>query len=187
MRIIAGELRGRRLNPPANLPVRPTTDMAREALFNILRHRVEFEYASVLDLFSGTGAVSFEFISRGAQMVTSIDQNPKCVDFQRQTAEKFSVDNFVPLRMDVFNFLSRSKQKFDLVFADPPYDLPTFDTIPDLVLKSFLKPDGIFILEHSKEHNFSSNPHFVEQRHYGKVNFSFFSIQSQSAEGQENE
>ncbi len=187
MRIIAGDLRGRRLNPPANLPVRPTTDMAREALFNILRNRVEFEYISVLDLFSGTGAVGFEFISRGVQQVTSVDQNPKCIEFQRQTAEKLGLNNFVPLRMDAFNFLSRSKQKFDLVFADPPYDLPQFDTIPALVLKSFLKPDGIFVLEHSKEHNFESNPLFVEQRHYGKVNFSFFSAEQSCQESQGEE
>lgn len=174
MRIIAGDLRGRRLYPPTNLPVRPTTDMAREALFNILRNRVEFEKVDVLDLFSGTGAVSFEFISRGARQVTAIDQNPKCVDFQRQTAEKFGVNNLFPLRMDVFNFLGRSKQRFGVVFADPPYELKQFDLIPELVLPAFLKPGGLFILEHSAQHKFDTNPFFIEQRHYGKVNFSFF-------------
>lgn len=174
MRIISGDLRGRRLYPPTDLPVRPTTDMAREALFNILRGRVEFECVDVLDLFSGTGTVGFEFISRGVRQLTSIDQNPKCIAFQRQTAERFGVDNFIALRMDVFNFLSRSRQKFDLIFADPPYELKQFDTVPELVLPKFLKPEGIFVLEHSKEHCFEKHPLFVEQRHYGKVNFTFF-------------
>ncbi|MBQ2303782.1 MAG: 16S rRNA (guanine(966)-N(2))-methyltransferase RsmD [Bacteroidales bacterium] len=174
MRIISGEFKGRKLRPPVGLPVRPTTDMAREALFNILRNKIEFEQVSVLDLFSGTGAIGFEFISRGVQSVTSIEQNPKCIDFQKRTAEDLGIKNHFPLRMDVFNFLGRSKQKFDLVFADPPYDLKQFDMVPELVIKSFLKPEGIFVLEHSKEHNYESYDWFVEQRHYGKVNFSFF-------------
>lgn len=179
MRIIAGIFRGRRLNPPGNLPVRPTTDMAREALFNILRNRVEFEQVDVLDLFSGTGAVSFEFLSRGVKQVTSIDQNPKCVDFQRQTAEKLEVNNIFPLRMDVFNFLGRSRQRFDLIFADPPYDLKQLELIPSLVLPKFLKAGGLFVLEHSAQHSFTNNPFFIEQRHYGKVNFSFFQTEEE--------
>lgn len=129
MRIISGEFKGRKLRPPMGLPVRPTTDMAREALFNILRNKIEFEQVSVLDLFSGTGAIGFEFISRGVQSVTSIEQNPKCIDFQKRTAEDLGIKNHFPLRMDVFNFLGRSKQKFDLVFADPPYDLKQFDMV----------------------------------------------------------
>ena len=137
MRIISGEFKGRKLRPPVGLPVRPTTDMAREALFNILRNKIEFEQVSVLDLFSGTGAIGFEFISRGVQSVTSIEQNPKCIDFQKRTAEDLGIKNHFPLRMDVFNFLGRSKQKFDLVFADPPYDLKQFDMVPELVIKSF--------------------------------------------------
>ena len=182
MRIVAGELRGRRLKPPMGLPVRPTTDMAKEALFNILRNRIEFEQVSVLDLFSGTGSISLEFISRGVMSVTSVEQNPKCIDFQRRTAEDLSINNFVPLRMDVFNFLGRSRQKFDVVFADPPYELKQFDIIPDLVIEKFLKPGGMFILEHSKEHKFETNPYFVEQRHYGKVNFTFFVYPEQNEE-----
>ncbi len=168
------------------LPVRPTTDMAKEALFNILRNRIEFEEVSVLDLFSGTGSIGFEFISRGVQSVTSVEQNQKCIDFQRRTAEELEINNFVPLRMDVFNFLGRSRQKFDIVFADPPYEMKQFDLVPDLVLGKFLKPGGLFILEHSKEHNFENNPYFLEQRYYGKVNFTFFLQPEEEEEREEN-
>lgn len=177
MRIISGYLKGRRLNPPLNLPVRPTTDMAREGLFNILNNRIDFEATRVLDLFAGTGSVSIEFISRGARHVTSVDESPKCIDFIKKTCTTLEIENLFALRADVFNFLGRSQQSFDLVFADPPYDLKQFDIIPSLVLKSFVKPGGLFILEHSKEHNFSDNPYFTEQRNYGKVNFSFFTFE----------
>lgn len=176
MRIISGSLKGRRLYPPVNLPVRPTTDMARESLFNILRNRVDFPNAVVCDLFAGTGAISFEFISHGAKQVISVDENAKCIDFIKKTATEFQVGNLMTVRNDVFIFLGRSQMKFDLVFADPPYDLYKLDLIPDLVLKSFLRPEGIFVLEHSKEHSFEQHPNFVEQRHYGKVNFTFFAI-----------
>jgi 16S rRNA (guanine(966)-N(2))-methyltransferase RsmD len=174
MRIIAGELRGRRLHPPTNLPVRPTTDLARESLFNILRNKVDFEEISVLDLFTGTGSISFEFISRGVKQVTAVDGDQRCVEFIKQTAKEFGIDNLFAMRSDAFIFLGRSQMSFDLVFADPPYDLKQFDIIPDLVLKSFVKPGGLFVLEHSKEHSFKENPLFVEQRNYGKVNFTFF-------------
>lgn len=174
MRIISGDLKGRRLHPPVNLEVRPTTDFARESLFNILRGRIDFEQVSVLDLFSGTGAISLEFISRGAKHVTSVDSNPRCIDFLKRTCLEFGVDNVFALRNDVFNFLGRSRQKFDVVFADPPYDLKQFDIIPDLVLERFVVDNGLFVLEHSKEHDFIQNPYFTEHRRYGKVNFSFF-------------
>ncbi len=186
MRIISGYLKGRRLNPPLNLPVRPTTDMAREGLFNILNNRIDFEETRVLDLFAGTGAISVEFISRGAKYVTSVDESLKCIDFIKKTCTTLEIENLFALRADVFNFLGRSQQSFDLVFADPPYDLKQFDLIPSLVLKSFVKPGGMFILEHSKEHNFSDNPYFTEQRNYGKVNFSFFTFeQNQTTENDE--
>lgn len=174
MRIVSGTLRGRRLNPPTNLPVRPTTDFAKESLFNILRNRVDFENSNALDLFCGTGNISFEFVSRGIRQITSVDINPRCINFINQTKEKFQVNNLFALRSDVFTYLGRSKMKFDIVFADPPYDMPKFDLVAPLVLESFLVPGGLFILEHSKEHSYTDNPFFVEQRHYGKVNFTFF-------------
>lgn len=174
MRIIAGELRGRRLHPPTNLPVRPTTDLARESLFNILRNKVDFEEISTLDLFTGTGSISFEFISRGVKQAMAVDADQHCIDFIKQAAKEFEIDNLFAMRSDAFIFLGRSQMSFDLVFADPPYDLKQFDIIPNLVLKSFVKPGGLFILEHAKEHSFKEHPLFIEQRNYGKVNFTFF-------------
>lgn len=176
MRIVAGELRGRRLNPPTNIPVRPTTDFAKESLFNILRNKIEFSECTALDLFCGTGGISFEFVSRGIRQITSIDMNPKCIAFINKTKEQFGVDNLFALRQDAFVYLGRSKMQYDVVFADPPYEMQNFDLVPDLVLKSFLKPGGLFVLEHSKEHSYQDNPYFVEQRHYGKVNFTFFKM-----------
>lgn len=182
MRIIAGELRGRRLKTPTNLPVRPTTDLARESLFNILRNKIDFEELNVLDLFAGTGSISFEFISRGAKQVTSVDQDQRCIDFIKKSAKELEVENLFALRSDAFIFLGRSQMSFDVVFADPPYDLKQFDIIPDLVLKSFVKPGGLFVLEHAKEHSFIENPLFIEQRNYGKVNFSFFKQKPEEAD-----
>ncbi|MFA7081616.1 MAG: 16S rRNA (guanine(966)-N(2))-methyltransferase RsmD [Bacteroidales bacterium] len=182
MRIIAGELRGRRLKTPTNLPVRPTTDLARESLFNILRNKIDFEELNVLDLFAGTGSISFEFVSRGAKQVTSVDQDQRCIDFIKKSSKELEVENLFALRSDAFIFLGRSQMSFDLVFADPPYDLKQFDIIPELVLKSFVKPGGLFVLEHAKEHSFIENPHFIEQRNYGKVNFSFFQQKPEEAE-----
>ena len=175
MRIIAGTLRGRRLNPPQNLPVRPTTDMARESLFNILNNYVDYEECSVMDLFAGTGAVSMEFVSRGAREVTSIDINVQCTDFIKQSAAQFGVKNLHVVRADVFDLLKRANRKFDIVFADPPYALEGLATLPDLVFeRQVLTDDGIFILEHPGEFSFEEHPHFWQHRSYGKVNFTFF-------------
>lgn len=175
MRIIAGTLRGRRLNPPQNLPVRPTTDMARESLFNILNNYVDYEECSVMDLFAGTGAVSMEFVSRGAREVTSIDINVQCTDFIKQSAAQFGVKNLHVVRADVFDLLKRANRKFDIVFADPPYALEGLPTLPDIVFdREVLTDDGIFILEHPGEFSFEEHPHFWQHRSYGKVNFTFF-------------
>ena len=175
MRIIAGTLRGRRLEPPQNLPVRPTTDMARESLFNILNNYVDYEECSVMDLFAGTGAVSLEFISRGARDVTSIDINSQCTDFIKKSAERLSVNNLHVVRADVFDLLKRANRRFDIVFADPPYSLEGLATLPDLVFdRGVLTDDGIFILEHPREYSFEEHPHFWQHRNYGKVNFTFF-------------
>ena len=175
MRIIAGTLRGRRLNPPQNLPVRPTTDMARESLFNILNNYIDYEDCSVMDLFAGTGAVSLEFISRGVREVTSIDINSSCTDFIKQSAAALNVRNLHVVRADVFDLLKRANRKFDIVFADPPYSLENLQELPELVFdRGVLTNDGIFILEHPREYNFEEHPHFWQHRAYGKVNFTFF-------------
>ena len=172
MRIIAGSLKGRRLNPPTTLPVRPTTDMARESLFNILNNYVDYE---VMDLFAGTGAVSFEFVSRGAKDVTSVDSNSQCIDFIKSSAAHFGVNNLRAVRSDVFDLLKRAYKQFDIIFADPPYALETLPQLPDLIFNSnVLTEDGIFILEHPREFEFEEHPHFWQHRHYGKVNFTFF-------------
>ncbi len=176
MRIIAGELRGRRLTPPTNLPIRPTTDLARESLFNILRNKVDFEEISTLDLFAGTGSISFEFISRGVKQAIAVDADQRCIDFIKKSSADMKINNLLALRNDVFIFLGRSQMNFDVVFADPPYDLKQIKIIPDLVLKSFVKPNGLFIMEHPKDYSFKEHPYFLEQRHYGKVNFTFFKI-----------
>jgi 16S rRNA (guanine(966)-N(2))-methyltransferase RsmD len=175
MRIIAGTLRGRRLNLPTTLPVRPTTDMARESLFNILNNYVDYEECSVLDLFAGTGAVSLEFISRGAKDVTSIDINAQCTDFIKSTAKQFNVNNIHVVRSDVFELIKRAYKKFDIIFADPPYALENLQQLPDLIFEhDMLSEDGIFVLEHPREYQFEQHPHFWQHRNYGKVNFTFF-------------
>ncbi len=175
MRIIAGSLRGRRLNPPTSLPVRPTTDMARESLFNILNNYVDYEECTVMDLFAGTGAVSLEFVSRGAKEVTSVDINNQCIDFIKSTALQFKVTNLRAVRSDVFDLLKRAYKRFDIIFADPPYSLENHSQIPDLIFAAnVLTDDGIFVLEHPREFQFEDHPHFWQHRHYGKVNFTFF-------------
>ncbi len=171
-------MKGRRLTPPANLPVRPTTDMAKEGLFNILNNYVDYEDCDVLDLFAGTGSVTFEFVSRGAKSVTAVDINAPCTDFIRQTAQRLSVNNLHVVRADVFDLLKRAYKKFDIVFADPPYAHELLPQLPDLIFeKDILSDDGIFILEHPREHSFLDHPRFWQHRNYGKVNFTFFAKQ----------
>jgi 16S rRNA (guanine(966)-N(2))-methyltransferase RsmD len=177
MRIIAGTLKGRRLNPPANLPVRPTTDMAREGLFNILNNYVDYEDCTVMDLFAGTGAMSVEFISRGAREVTSVDINNACAEYIKSEAQRLELRNLRVVRADVFDLLKRANRKFDIVFADPPYAIEGLQTLPDLVFEhQLLNDDGIFILEHPREYTFEEHPHFWQHRNYGNVNFTFFAM-----------
>lgn len=175
MRIVGGTLKGRRFQPTSVLPVRPTTDIAKEGLFNILRNQVDFEDVAVLDLFSGTGSIGFEFISRGAKHVTMVEKNPKSVAFISQTAKNFNISNLSILQTDVFAFLGRVKSAYDIIFADPPYELSQIPLLPKLICgQSVLKEDGLFILEHPQNYHFEENTYFQQQRHYGKVNFSFF-------------
>ena len=174
MRIISGAFKGRRLNPPKNLPVRPTTDKAKESLFNILNNYYFFDELSVLDLFSGTGSISFEFASRGARKITAVDVDFKCVSFIKKTASDFGMP-LKAVRANVFSFAATGREKFDLIFADPPYDMKRIEELPDLVFNnSMLADDGLLIIEHSSKTDFSKHPHYKETRIYSKVNFSFF-------------
>lgn len=177
MRIIGGKFKGRRFTPPADhWPTRPTTDYAKEALFNILNNRLDFESVKVLDLFGGTGSHSYEFISRGCEEVTYVDKFPPAVQFVRKTAETLQITPFLKIfQMDVFRFIESTTAQYDYIFAGPPYALPTIDTIPDLIFaKNLLLPEGIFVLEHNPHHGFQEHPHFTEMRSYGKTLLSFF-------------
>lgn len=176
MRIISGEYGGRRFEAPRNLQARPTTDIAKESLFNILQNRLDFEGISALDLFSGTGSISFELLSRGAEHVVSVEMGRVQQLFIQKVATELKIGREHQLvRGDVFRYLKSATQQFDLVFADPPYALAELPTLPDLVLDgNLLKPEGIFILEHGKENDFSAHPRFMELRKYGAVHFSFF-------------
>ena len=175
MRIIGGSLKGLRLNPPKNLPVRPTTDLAKEALFNILQNQIEFEGMRVLDLFSGTGNISMEFASRGAEQVTSVDRSIQCVHYLKDTARQHGLTNIKAYKDDVFKYLQLENEQFDLIFADPPYDLNGIPEIPKVIFeKNMLLPDGLLIVEHQSMQNLSNHPAFVEQRRYGHSSFSFF-------------
>ncbi len=175
MRIISGTHKGKRINPPKNLPVRPTTDFAKEGLFNILNNKIDFEETIVLDLFAGTGSISLEFASRQAKQITSIDSNYHCTEFIRKIATELQYENLRAIKANVFNFLSNKKIACDLIFADPPYDMAEIEQIPELIFKNeILNKDGIFILEHSRKFDFSEHPRFTEHRKYGNVNFSFF-------------
>ncbi len=177
MRIIGGKFKGRRFNPPAdNWPTRPTTDYAKEALFNILNNQLDFEASKVLDLFGGTGSHSYEFISRGCADVTYVDKFSDAVRFVRKTAQQLGIEsNLTIFQMDVFRFIEHAKEQYDYIFAGPPYALPTIDTIPDLVFeKELLLPEGLFVLEHNPHHDFLNHPRLVDVRNYGKTIFSFF-------------
>jgi 16S rRNA (guanine966-N2)-methyltransferase len=170
MRIIIGKYRGRQINTPNNLPVRPTTDFAKEGLFNILNNLIDFEEITVLDLFAGTGNISYEFFSRGAVKVTAVETDPNCVAFINRTIQLLNAENLTAIRTDVFHYLKRPFESFDIIFADPPYQMENIDEIPDLIFQSeILKEEGWFILEHSKRHDFSKHEFFDQHR-----KFSFF-------------
>jgi 16S rRNA (guanine966-N2)-methyltransferase len=175
MRIISGSHRSRRIIPPANLPVRPTTDLAKESLFNILWNYVDIEKCRVLDLFAGTGNLSYEFASRNCIEVVSVEINHRCTDFINKTALSLNFKSIKVVRADVFHFLNRQGSPFDIVFADPPYDLKDIMSIPDRVLNNnWLNQDGFLILEHPGTLDFRMQASFMEVRNYGKAHFSFF-------------
>jgi len=175
MRIIRGTHRGRKITAPANLPVRPTTDLAKESLFNILDNHIYFEDIRVLDLYAGTGSISYEFASRGSQQVIAVDIHPYCVRFINETATRLGFNQMKAIRSSSLGFLNHCSDKFDLIFADPPYDLEGVEEVVKLVFeKDLLRESGWLIIEHSQEKDFSAFPNFAEHRNYGKVNFSFF-------------
>lgn len=175
MRIIGGKYRGKMFFPPSNFEARPTTDFAKEALFNMLNNDFNFENIDVLDLFSGTGSISYEFGSRGTKNIVAVEANPKHAAFIEKNFEQLKFENATIYKTDVFKFLNNCKQKFDVIFADPPYKLDNIEDIYHLVFKNNLLSDTSYlIIEHSDKNDFSAYPHFVQMKQYGSVHFSFF-------------
>lgn len=175
MRIISGTHKGRNIIAPGNLPVRPTTDFAKEALFNILQHQLELSALDALDLFSGTGNITYELASRGCTKITAVDNNSRCCAFIKKTAENLGLDHIMVIKDDVFRFLKNNTHHYDLIFADPPYDLPETSSIPAMVMeRALLNENGLLIVEHGKQLDLSSHKGFYEKRNYGNVHFSFF-------------
>lgn len=178
MRIIRGKYGKRRFDVPKNITARPTTDFARENIFNVIENLTDIEGKSVCDLFAGTGAISFEFLSRGASEVTAVEMAQTQLGFLHSVKEKLGDENLKIIRGDVFKFIAGCFRAFDIVFADPPYDHKRFGEIPELILNSrMVKPESLVIIEHSRNFDFSELPGFEEQRVYGSVNFSIFRVQ----------
>ena len=182
MRIITGKYKGRHFDIPRTFKARPTTDFAKENIFNVLTQHIDFDGCEALDLFSGTGSISLELLSRGCQRVVSIELDRDHHRFIQQCLQKLGDHNCIPIRGDVFRFLKSCHQQFDFIFADPPYALKELPQIPDLVFqKSLLKPEGIFVFEHGEKHDFSQHPHFLDHRQYGSVNFTLFRAEATAA------
>jgi len=175
MRIIGGEFKSRRFNPPDQIPTRPTTDIAKQGLFNIIDHSFHFDNVSFLDLFSGTGSLSYEFASRGCKDITSVEIFPRCVQFIRKTSRELGLSNHQIIQGDVFAFIQQRLRTYDLIFAGPPYPLPNLATLPDCIFEAaIVEGDGWFILEHNPEHDFKNHPHYWKEKNYGSTIFSFF-------------
>jgi len=175
MRIISGTYGGRRLSPPKNITARPTTDFAKESLFNLLNNRMDFEGIDVLDLFAGTGGIGIECVSRGAREVTAVEIAHVQQNWIIACCKQLGIRNLSVIRGDVFKFLSACRMKYDFIFSDPPYALEQLPSLPDLILeKDILKEGGWLVIEHGKDTNFTSHLRHVETRTYGSVHFSFF-------------
>ena len=175
MRIITGTYKGRHFDIPRTFKARPTTDFAKENIFNVLTGYMDFEGATALDLFSGTGSITLELLSRGCSRVVSVEQDRDHHRFITDCLKKLGTNVCLPLRGDAFRFIKSCKQQFDFIFADPPYALKELPQIPQLIFDhNLLKEDGIFVFEHGKDNDFSQHPNFVEHRSYGSVNFSIF-------------
>lgn len=175
MRIIRGKYGRRRFDVPRNITARPTTDFARENIFNVLENMRDFDGCTALDLFAGTGAMSLEFLSRGCEKVVAAEMASTQANFIRSVKDKLNAAGLTVVKTDVFRFLQSCTEQFDFIFADPPYDHKRFAEIPELILSSpMIKPGTIVIVEHNRNHDFSSLPGFIEHRAYGSVNFSLF-------------
>ncbi len=176
MRIIGGEHGGRKFNPPSRMPyTRPTTDIAKEGLFNVLQHKLDFEELKTLDLFGGTGSISYELASRGAADLTIVEKDTTMYEFIKKTSEALRIENIKPVKMDVFKFISQCTDKFDFIFAGPPYALTTIDELPKLIFeKQLLTDKGWFVLEHTPRNDYKSFPYYKTEKNYGTTIFSIF-------------
>ena len=175
MRIVSGIYKSRRFEVPKNFKARPTTDFAKENLFNVIGNLIDLEDAIALDLFAGTGNISFEFLSRGCKEVICVEKDPVHHAFIQKVGKELKTEDLIAIKGDVFTFLNSCKQTFDVIFADPPYALKDLAKVPELVLSgNLLNPEGIFVMEHPKEYDFSELPFFYQKRIYGAVNFSIF-------------
>lgn len=176
MRIIGGEHGGRKFNPPSNMPyTRPTTDIAKEGLFNVLQHNLDFEELKTLDLFGGTGSISYELASRGVPDLTIVEKDTAMYEFIKKTAAALRLENFRIIKMDVFKFMQQCTDRFDFIFAGPPYALANIDDLPRLVFeKQLLKKGGWFVLEHTPRNDYKTYPFFKTERNYGTTVFSTF-------------
>ncbi|MBL7724987.1 MAG: RsmD family RNA methyltransferase [Chitinophagaceae bacterium] len=176
MRIIGGEHGGRKFNPPSNMPyTRPTTDIAKEGLFNVLQHNLDFEELKTLDLFGGTGSISYELASRGVNDLTIVEKDTAMYEFIKKTSATLRLDNFKVIKMDVFKFIQGCTDKFDFIFAGPPYALTSIDDLPKQIFeKQLLKKGGWFVLEHTPRNDYKSFPFFKSERNYGTTVFSTF-------------
>ena len=189
MRIISGKYKGRRITAPKNLPVRPTTDMSKEALFNVLNNHYEFEDLKVLDLFAGTGNISYEFASRGVKNITCVDGDTGCVRFIKETAKQYDFP-IAAVKSDVIQYLQRNTNSYSLIFADPPYgfEQKTFEEIVNLVFENnSLWAEGMLVIEHSKFTKLDHLPHFSFMKSYGGSIFSFFNFEEEIEEAEESE
>ena len=176
MRIISGEHGGRRINPPGKMPhTRPTTDVAKEGLFNILENNLDISSLKTLDIFGGTGSISYELASRGATDLTIVEKDTAMFEFIKKTSQDLKLENFKVIKMEVFKFLEQCSDQFDFIFAGPPYALTTIDELPKkIVERQLLKPNGWFVLEHTPRNNYHDYPLFVTARNYGTTVFSIF-------------
>ncbi|MDR0732818.1 MAG: RsmD family RNA methyltransferase [Dysgonamonadaceae bacterium] len=175
MRIISGKYKSRRFEVPKNFKARPTTDFAKENIFNVIGNLMDLDDAVALDLFSGTGSIAFELISRGCREVICVENDAVHYAFINKVKTALIAENLTPVRTDAFKYIASAGQTFDFIFADPPYVLPNLSQIPEMIFShGLLKPESVFILEHSRDYDFSHLPFFNQRRVYGAVNFSIF-------------
>lgn len=178
MRIVSGMFGGRRFSPPAKIPARPTTEVAKEGLFNMLSNSIDIEGLKTLDLFGGTGSISYELASRGASDLTIVERDQITIDFIRKTVKELAIDSYTNvIRADVFKFMKQCEDSFDFIFAGPPYALQNIDDLPKYVFeRGLLKSGGVFVLEHTPRNDYQNHPNFQRIKNYGTTVFTFFTI-----------